>query len=144
MVEAAARHHLSMAAKPLMRSFVLDCPDTLALARFYADLLGLEVREDSTEEWAVVALPSGVRLAFQHSPDHVAPQWPEGAVQQQAHVDLTAVDLDPSHQRVLELGAVLGDPDDSREKAVEQGFRVYLDPAGHPFCLCQDDESPWA
>lgn len=126
-----------------MRSFVLDCPDTLALARFYADLLGLEVHPDSTDSWADVRLPDGTKLAFQRAPDHVRPQWPDGSPPQQAHLDLTARDLDPSHEHALAVGAVLGDPDDSREKAVEQGFRVYLDPAGHPFCLCEDDAHPW-
>lgn len=127
-----------------MRSFVLDCPDTLSLARFYADLLGLEVSAGSTEHWADVVLPGGVKLAFQHAPDHVPPQWPHGSPPQQAHLDLTALDLDACHEHALAMGAVLADPDDSREQAVEQAFRVYLDPAGHPFCLCQDDEQPWS
>lgn len=131
-----------MAATPLMRSFVLDCPDTLALARFYAGLLAVEVVADSTEEWAAVALPSGVQIAFQHVADHVAPQWPDGSPQQ-AHLDLTAVDLDASHEHVLALGAVVAEEGETREAAVERGWRVYLDPAGHPFCLCQDDDKPW-
>ncbi len=32
---------------------------------------------------------------------------------------------------MLALGATRLHPDD--------GFRVYADPAGHPFCLCLDD-----
>lgn len=132
-----------MAATPVMRSFVLDCPDPMALARFYADLLGLQVRDESTEEWANVQFSADTKLAFQLAPDHVRPQWPDGQPQQ-AHLDLTAADLDASHEHALAVGAVVGDPEDSREKAVAQGFRVYLDPAGHPFCLCQDDDEPWS
>ena len=133
-----------MAATPTMRSFVLDCPDPMALARFYADLLGLEVRDDSTDEWANLPLGDGTKLAFQLAPDHVPPQWPDGSPPQQAHLDFTAADLDGSHEHALAVGAVVADPEDSREKAVSQGFRVYLDPAGHPFCLCQDDDRPWS
>lgn len=128
---------------PIVRTIALDCPDTMSLARFYADLLGLEVHDDSSAQWAVVRLPNGMRLGFQEVPGHVPPQWPEGSPPQQAHLDLTARDLDPSHEHALAVGAVLADPDDSREKAVEQGWRVYLDPAGHPFCLCQDNDHPW-
>ncbi|HWD01148.1 MAG TPA: VOC family protein, partial [Amycolatopsis sp.] len=42
---------------------------------------------------------------------------------------LDVTDLEAAHERVLDLGAKL--LDDSPET-----FRVYADPAGHPFCLC--------
>jgi catechol 2,3-dioxygenase-like lactoylglutathione lyase family enzyme len=32
---------------------VIDCPDTRALAAFYAELLGMRVNEDS-DDWVVV------------------------------------------------------------------------------------------
>ena len=133
-----------MAATPTMRSFVLDCPDPMALARFYADLLGLEVRDDSTDEWANLPLGDGTKLAFQLAPDHVPPQWPAGSPPQQVHLDLWAPDLDAHHEHALAVGARMADPAETREAAVERGWRVYLDPAGHPFCLCQRNETPWA
>ena len=70
-------------------------------------------------------------LAFQLAPDLVTPTWPDPAVPQQSHLDLTVDDLDESEAFALRLGArkVEGDVHGS-------GFRVYLDPAGHPFCLC--------
>ena len=132
-----------MVAPPTLHTVVLDCPDPLALARFYADLLGLDVHPDSEPDWAWVVVVPGFNLSFQLAPDHVPPQWPDGQPPQQLHLDLWAPDLDAHHERALAIGAVVGDPEDSREKAVSQGFRVYLDPAGHPFCLCQRNETPW-
>jgi predicted enzyme related to lactoylglutathione lyase len=49
-------------------------------------------------------------------------------VQQQLHLDLAVDDIDAAHERAIALGAR---PLDTQEK-----FRVYADPAGHPFCLC--------
>ena len=124
---------------PTLRSVVLDCPDPLALARFYADLLGLEVHPESDAERAVVEVPGGTRLAFQHAPNHVPPQWPDGQPQQ-AHLDLLAPDLDAHQDHALEVGAIPFDVDETREETVERGWRVFLDPAGHPFCLCAPPE----
>ncbi len=46
------------------------------------------------------------------------------------HVDLWVEDLDTAEREVLARGGRL-------LKAVDaEGFRVYADPAGHPFCLC--------
>ena len=60
--------------------------------------------------------------------DHRPPDWAEGA--QQVHLDFALADLDEGERAVLALGArkaeVQPAPDD---------WRVFLDPAGHPFCL---------
>ncbi len=60
------------------------------------------------------------------------PEWPGQEQPQQAHLDFYVGDLDEGERRVLDLGA--------RKHEVQPGgdFRVYLDPAGHPFCLCQE------
>ena len=49
---------------------------------------------------------------------------------QQFHLDFRTDDLDAAEERVLGLGATKADhqPGDGRR-------RVFLDPAGHPFCL---------
>jgi hypothetical protein len=133
----------SLSTRPTVRSIAFDCPDTLALAGFYGELLGLQVHPDSDAEWALIMLPGGVRLAFQHVNGYVAPQWPDGAPQQ-AHLDLTAPDLDAHHAQALAAGAVPVDPDETREQTVARGWRVYLDPAGHPFCLCTPGGGAWA
>lgn len=59
------------------------------------------------------------------------PGWPDG-VAQQAHVDIDVTDLDDAEAEVIALGARKADtqPDPA-------WWRVFLDPAGHPFCLCK-------
>jgi hypothetical protein len=74
------------------------------------------------------------RIGVQLAPNHVPPDWPDGEVQQQLHLDLWVDDLAAAHEEVMALGARLlqaaPDPD------AEEGWQVYADPAGHPFCLC--------
>lgn len=108
---------------------VLDCPDPGVLAAFYASLLGWKVVPDG-DGWADAVGEDGHRLEFQKVADYRPPAWPGQAVPQQMHVDVTVDDLDTAEEEVLRLGAV---------KAGHQPgttFRVFLDPAGHPFCLC--------
>ncbi|MGW7281957.1 VOC family protein [Streptomyces sp. NPDC054844] len=112
---------------------VLDCPDPHSLARFYAGVLGgtVEDKSDDQYEWVDLNLPGGQTLAFQGSPGHVPPKWPGPDGAQQFHLDLDVKDLDAAEKAVLELGAR---PLDAEDRA--RTFRVYADPAGHPFCLC--------
>jgi catechol 2,3-dioxygenase-like lactoylglutathione lyase family enzyme len=102
---------------------VLDCQDPATLATFYSELLGLPVTYRS-EDWVVVAendTTSG--LAFQLSPDHRRPTWPDPAVPQQAHFDVMVEDVAAAGEQVLAIGAT------------RLAGNVYADPAGHPFCL---------
>ncbi|GAA1148928.1 VOC family protein [Streptomyces hebeiensis] len=111
----------------------LDCPDPPALARFYADVLGGEVKKYD-DVWYDLYLPGGARIAFQLAPDHRPPNWPDAAHDsQQLHLDLDVTDIEAAQEQVLALGATPLDLDDDGGR---RGFRVYADPAGHPFCLC--------
>lgn len=113
---------------------VLDCPDPAALARFYAGVLGGEISEEADDEgsWMVLKVPGGgASLAFQAAPGFVPPQWPSPSHSQQFHLDLTVEDMDAAEKEVLALGARALDAEDRA-----RSFRVYADPAGHPFCLC--------
>jgi catechol 2,3-dioxygenase-like lactoylglutathione lyase family enzyme len=110
-----------------LASVVLDCPDPHALARFYSELLGLRViRVDG--DWVDIGDGQTRRLSFQHAPDHRPPRWPDPAFPQQVHLDIRVDDIAEAERRVLALGAI-------RLPSAEPGFRVYADPAGHPFCL---------
>jgi predicted enzyme related to lactoylglutathione lyase len=109
---------------------VLDCPDPHALAAFYAAILGGTPQGDDT--WVDLAGHAGTPLAFQAAPGFVPPRWPSPDGSQQFHLDLTAEDLDAAEERVLALGAKALDADDR-----SRSWRVYADPAGHPFCLCR-------
>jgi predicted enzyme related to lactoylglutathione lyase len=108
---------------------VLDCPDPRALAGFYAEVLGGAVEGDG--DWVDLKVPGGPSLAFQAAPGFVPPKWPAADHSQQFHLDLVVDDLEAAEKGVLALGAkALG------EDARSSSFRVYADPAGHPFCLC--------
>lgn len=109
---------------------VLDCADPRALAAFYAEILGARAEPDG-DDWIFLTGYEGTPLAFQAAPGHTAPEWPSPGSSQQFHLDLTVEDLDAAEARVLALGAKPLDADDR-----SRGFRVYADPAGHPFCLC--------
>lgn len=50
------------------------------------------------------------------------------------HIDVIVDDLDDGEAAVLELGATK--PDHQPDHQPETTFRVFSDPAGHPFCLC--------
>jgi catechol 2,3-dioxygenase-like lactoylglutathione lyase family enzyme len=108
---------------------VLDCPDPRALAGFYAALLGMRINEDDGA-WVVIGRNEGWReLAFQRADPYVRPEWPDPQRPQQEHLDIRVADVDAAEREVLRLGATLL----AGEKGT--GFRVYADPAGHPFCL---------
>lgn len=110
---------------------VLDCDDPRALAAFYAELLHWEVRadEDGGNDWVDVVSPEGgVTVSFQRDPDHQPPTWRRPERPQMLHLDVKVPDLDAEHERAVALGAKPLDE--------QRTFRVYADPAGHPFCLC--------
>lgn len=112
---------------------VLDCPDPLALAAFYSAVLGQPVADGSDGEWAWLDGPSP-QLAFQRAEPYEPPDWPGGAPQQ-AHLDLDVTSYQPAHDQVVALGATALDPVTPPQEG-DRSFRVYADPAGHPFCLC--------
>jgi catechol 2,3-dioxygenase-like lactoylglutathione lyase family enzyme len=113
---------------PVMDLFAvtIDAPDTTSLARFYADLMGMEVTYDGAEGALIAG--EGKNVMFQKVEAYTPPQWPDPTHSQQAHLDIIVDDLDAGEARALELGA-------SRLDGGGESFRVFSDPAGHPFCL---------
>jgi catechol 2,3-dioxygenase-like lactoylglutathione lyase family enzyme len=108
----------------------LDCRDPQELARFYRQLTGWEIAHDGGD-WVQLRSDAGATIAFQQADDHQPPVWPSADRPQQLHLDFDVDDLDVGEREVLALGA--------RKAEVQPGtsFRVFLDPAGHPFCLVQ-------
>ncbi|MHB1213108.1 MAG: VOC family protein [Candidatus Nanopelagicales bacterium] len=114
-----------------LSSVVLGAPDAAALALFYGRLLGWSP-VDVDEGWVKLAPPGGgTAISVQQESGHLPPVWPSGPgdQQMQAHLDIGVTDLAAAGALAESLGAVLADvqPQDD--------VRVYLDPAGHPFCL---------
>jgi predicted enzyme related to lactoylglutathione lyase len=107
---------------------VLDCPDPETLAAFYGAMLDWKV--ESRDGWADIRADYGDCISFQQVGDFAAPQWPGQEHPQQMHLDVVVDDLDTAEAAVLELGAT------KHEHQPGTTFRVFLDPAGHPFCLC--------
>jgi catechol 2,3-dioxygenase-like lactoylglutathione lyase family enzyme len=105
---------------------VIDCPDPAVLADFYGQLLGMPVVNER-EGWVVIS-DDRVRIAFQLATDLREPRWPDPERPQQMHLDVMVDDIDRAEEQAIALGAkrLPGDGED---------FRVFEDPAGHPFCL---------
>ena len=127
--------------RPILDLVVLDCPDALALAQFYGEVLGWGLEDDSDRDWATLEPPGGgvsaqrpdgrTTLAFQRIEDWVAPTWPGGSHPQQFHLDLAVPVIADAEPAVLAAGATVHE----HQPSENGGFKVYLDPAGHPFCL---------
>jgi catechol-2,3-dioxygenase len=115
---------------------VLEAPDGVALARFYASLLGWPIAKQDQDGAAIAVPGTSSYLAFQSAPDYVPPVWPAAAGRQQMmmHVDIAVDDLAAAVADALELGATLAG------FQPQEDVRVLLDPAGHPFCLYFDHD----
>jgi catechol 2,3-dioxygenase-like lactoylglutathione lyase family enzyme len=150
-------------ARIRLAATVLDAPDAQELARFYQRLLGREVAEDEAD-WVVLRSPGGgepgggaadrraagggaagsraapsfqaalsfrAALSFQTERGYVPPVWPAGPgdPQMSMHLDFEVDDLDVATAQAVAAGAILAgfQPQDD--------VRVFLDPAGHPFCF---------
>lgn len=117
----------------ILQCVVLDCPDPAALAEFYRAVLGGRVNEPDPrwsvdEDWATLHLDSGLVLGFQRATDYRPPRWPDPERPQQFHLDIEVGDLDTAQQAAAAAGA-------TRLDDGSQFWRIYADPAGHPFCL---------
>jgi Glyoxalase-like domain len=77
----------------------LDCPDPVALARFYSALTGWPFDPlTGSDGWVQLDPPDGkgAALAFQKvSSGYRPPEWPGQDVPQQLHIDFDVPDLDP-------------------------------------------------
>ena len=127
--------------RPKLDLIVIDCPDALSWAQFSGGVLGWKVEEGPDADFATLALPGGgispehpngrSTLAFQRIDDRLAPTWPGGRHPQQFHLDLVVPDIEAAEPAVVASGARVHEQQPSKNG----GFRVYLDPVGHPFCL---------
>jgi predicted enzyme related to lactoylglutathione lyase len=122
-----------------LTDFIIDCPDTMALARFYAEVTGRPIRKGSNKDWAGITFGE-VELAFQRIDDYQAPEWPGDEHPKQFHLDFEVDDVDAEEARVVALGATF---QQDFMGAKGYGWRVYTDPIGHPFCLCRNKGYAW-
>ena len=116
-----------------LQCVVLDCSDVLELARFYQSLLGGAVNQPDpkwavSDDFSTLHTASGMVFAFQRVEDYRPPRWPDSTYPQQFHLDVDVPDLEQAQEQVLGFGATLLHVD-------TRGWRIFADPAGHPFCL---------
>lgn len=124
---------MSQPTRLTLSGIVLDTPDPHALASFYQRLLGWPVVQDEPD-WVKLGSPEGgAGLSFQTEPAYRRPTWPAGPGDQQmsVHLDIQVEDPASAGEHALAAGAVLA------EFQPGEDFQVYLDPDGHPFCLCR-------
>ena len=111
---------------------VFDAADVATESAFWAAMLDGIVVDDDPQFHCVIDSQGNWLVGVQRSPEHVPPDWPDGQPQQ-VHVDFHVTDPAAAHRRAVDHGArVLQDAADPQS---DEGYRVYADPAGHPFCL---------
>ncbi|MPZ26387.1 MAG: VOC family protein [Micromonosporaceae bacterium] len=126
-----------------LANLVLETRDPQALAQFYSELLGKPIARVD-RDWVDVGEPQEMLLSFQLAPEYEPPRWPDPASSMQFHLDIWVQDIAEAEAKVLALGATRlpWSSDDEVAQGLRpagaNGFRVYADPAGHPFCLCWD------
>ena len=118
-----------------LQKTVINCPEPRALADFYCEILGMRVYESihgwaaDPRGWVVIGHDGRKELAFQRAIPWTPPQLANSRNSVGAHLDIFVDNVDEAERVVLSLGA-------SRAGSIhERGFRVFIDPVGHPFCL---------
>lgn len=112
-------------------AITFDCPNGEELWKFYRALGDLQPQDVNGMAPALVA-DTGVMVLFQQVENYSPPTWPTQERGQQMHIDFHTKDREGHVQRAIELGAT--------QQEVERGFTAMLDPAGHPFCICDDND----
>jgi len=119
-----------MSSKMSLTAITLDCPDPRKLSAFYQQATGLEPVPESDDDFAGLTSEDGLFIGFQRVEGYQAPRWPDQSVPQQFHLDFAVDDLDEAEGLMLELGAAKPEFQPGGDR-----WRVFTDPAGHPFCL---------
>jgi hypothetical protein len=106
----------------------LDCAEPEQLAAFWAGLLEGSIVHRTDD--VVVVRTDSILIGATRVPGYRPPTWPGGSTPKHVHLDLAVRDLDVAEAEALRLGARKSDTQPRPE-----AWRVYFDPAGHPFCL---------
>ena len=109
-------------------SIVLDCPDPAALATFYGALLDWKV--ESRDGWADVRADYGQCISFQQVADYTPPTGRARTCPSRCTSTSSSTTSTTARPRCSSSAR----PSTSTSPGTT--FRVFLDPAGHPFCLC--------
>jgi catechol 2,3-dioxygenase-like lactoylglutathione lyase family enzyme len=124
----------------------LDCADAEEMARFYGTVFGWQVTaQDAPEDrrggsgWISMSGPESVpTVSFQAEDWYEPPTWPEvpDATTKMMHFEVAVDDLNAAVTLVVQAGGRVAPHQPPDRDAAR--LRVMLDPAGHPFCLCEE------
>ncbi len=121
-----------MSHSPSLFAVTVDCEDPAALAGFYQAVTGGEITHTS-ETYVALSNAGGVRIDFQRVQNPAPAAWPDPDAPRRVHLDFLVDDLEEAEREVTRLGARAADVQPGGRR-----FRVFIDPAGHPFCLAED------
>ena len=120
-----------MPASGRLTQLVFECKDPKTEALFWQKVLDL-APATGDDQWLTLEWEPVGRLSFHRVSGYEPPQWPGHRGELQVHIDLLVDDLSEACAAVEAAGGrPLTDVLDPGPKA----WRIYADPAGHPFCL---------
>jgi len=114
----------------------IESPDPKALAIFYSQLLGWPLVHEEPGT-AILSAPDGpIYVVFHEASDYKRPVWPPRSGEQRPmmHFDFQVDDLESAVADAVALGATVA------QHQPQNHVRVLFDPAGHPFCLCREQD----
>lgn len=111
----------------------IDAPNAMELMRFYSALTGMP-SVDPDEKWPEIGEDGRIPLVFAPVDGYRRPTWPTQERGQQMHLDISVDDLETAVAAATGFGATLADEQSG------DGWRIMLDPVGHPFCLVPASE----
>ena len=112
---------------------VLDCSDPEALARFWAEALGME-RVGAAGNYVMLVSPSGrlPKLLLQRVEE-------TKAAKNRMHLDIETSDVETEVARLESIGARRLEADSRSEHASR--WVVMADPGGNEFCVCDGGQT---
>jgi predicted enzyme related to lactoylglutathione lyase len=122
-----------MTAPASLAMVSIDCADPRELAAFYHQILGWEILH-SEQDYAMIG-DGSLSVGFSRLDGYTPPRWPDPGAPKQFHLDFYVADLDKAEAACLDAGAAKPDHQPGADR-----WRVLVDPAGHPFCICVKQE----
>jgi predicted enzyme related to lactoylglutathione lyase len=114
----------------------IEAPNPRDLANFYSQLLDWPIVHEEPGTVVLSASQGLTFIVFHEASDYQRPVWPPhpGEQRPMMHFDFQVGDLDSAVAEAVSLGATVA------QHQPQQNVRVLFDPAGHPFCLCLDQD----
>ena len=107
-------------------AITIDCDDAAAMRSFYKEAVGGVDILGFDQSIRVGGMP----LNFRELEEWVRPTWPGGDMQVHFEFLVPVGQLEQEEARLISLGA--------QKSPHQDRLIVFLDPAGHPFCLFED------